>query len=137
MPRAAGPYKILEKINDNAYKLELPPEFRSSPTLNIADLKPYLGQEDELESRTTQMQEGEDDEDINTTPTPSPAPLGPITRARARELNHQVSSFSNSCPLYLDNGDTCTLVLIRNNGEDQQDKGWALAGFGLQDSTNL
>jgi hypothetical protein len=28
MPRAAGPYKILEKINDNAYKLELPPESR-------------------------------------------------------------------------------------------------------------
>ena len=23
MPRAAGPYKIIEKINDNAYKLEL------------------------------------------------------------------------------------------------------------------
>ena len=43
MPRAAGPYKILEKINDNAYKLELPPEFRVSPTFNIADLKPYLG----------------------------------------------------------------------------------------------
>jgi hypothetical protein len=41
MPRAAGPYKILEKINDNAYKLELPPEFWVSPTFNIADLKPY------------------------------------------------------------------------------------------------
>jgi hypothetical protein len=58
MPRAAGPHKILEKINDNAYKLELPPEFRVSPTFNIADLKPYLGEEDELESRTTPLQEG-------------------------------------------------------------------------------
>ena len=53
MPRAAGPYKIIEKINDNAYKLELPPEFGVSPTFNIVDLKPYLGEEDELESRTT------------------------------------------------------------------------------------
>ena len=24
MPRAVGPYKMIEKINDNAYKLELP-----------------------------------------------------------------------------------------------------------------
>jgi hypothetical protein len=29
------------------------------------------------------------DEDINTTPTPSLAPLGPLTRARVRQLNHQ------------------------------------------------
>ena len=64
MPRAASPYKIIEKINDNTYKLELPPEFGVSPTFNITDLKPYLGEEDELESRTTQFQEGEDDEDI-------------------------------------------------------------------------
>ena len=32
----------------------------------LADLKPYLGEEHELESRTTQIQEREDDEDINT-----------------------------------------------------------------------
>ena len=56
MPRAAGPYKIIEKINDNAYKLELPPEFGVSPTFNIIDLKPYLGEEDELELRMTQFQ---------------------------------------------------------------------------------
>ena len=58
MHRADGPFKILEKINDNAYKLELPPEFGVSPTFNISDLKPYLGEEDELESRTTPIQEG-------------------------------------------------------------------------------
>jgi hypothetical protein len=40
--RAAGPFKILAKIKDNAYKLELPPEFRVSPNFNISDLRPYL-----------------------------------------------------------------------------------------------
>ena len=73
MPRAAGPYKIIEKINDNAYKLELPPEFRVSPTFNILDLKPYL-EEDELESRTTSFQEGEDDEDITSSNAPADPP---------------------------------------------------------------
>jgi hypothetical protein len=80
MFRAAGPFKILAKINDNAYKLELPPEFGVSPSFNILDLRPYLG-EDEMPSRTTSMQEGEDDEDINTSATiiPSIEILGPIT----------------------------------------------------------
>jgi hypothetical protein len=67
--RAAGPFKILEKINDNAYKLELPPEFGISPTFNISDLKPYLGKEDELESRATLLQEWEDDEDMDVFPS--------------------------------------------------------------------
>ncbi|WVZ70655.1 hypothetical protein U9M48_019299 [Paspalum notatum var. saurae] len=90
MPRADGPFKTIEKINDNAYKLELPPMFGVSPTFNIADLKPYLGEEDELESRTTPLQEGEDDEDISpmhTSDTPSVVMHGPLTRARARQLN--------------------------------------------------
>ena len=72
IPRADGPFKVVAKINDNAYKLELPADFGVSPTFNIADLKPYLGEEDELESRTTQMQEGEDDEDIPPNDTPMP-----------------------------------------------------------------
>jgi hypothetical protein len=83
MSRATGPFKILAKINDNAYKLELPPEFRVSPSFNISDLRPYLGDEDEMPSRMTSMQEGEDDEDINTSATiiPSVEILGPITRS--------------------------------------------------------
>jgi hypothetical protein len=58
LPRADGPFKVLEKINNNAYRLDLPTDFGVSPTFNIADLKPYMGEEVELESRTTQMQEG-------------------------------------------------------------------------------
>jgi hypothetical protein len=87
MSRAAGPFKILAKINNNAYKLELSPEFGVSPSFNISDLRPYLGEEDEMPSRTTSMQEGEDDEDINTSATiiPSIEILGPITQSRAQQ----------------------------------------------------
>jgi hypothetical protein len=49
MPRAKGSFKIIEKINDNAYKLDLPPEFGVSPTFKILDFRPYLGEEDELD----------------------------------------------------------------------------------------
>ena len=123
LPRADGPFKVLERINDNAYKLELPAAFGVSPTFNIADLKPYLGEEDELESRTTQMQEGEDDEDIPSIDTTTPAAQqGPMTRARARQLNYQVKSFlavhTNSSQnwMLLNHGDDC--LILRNVGQD-------------------
>ena len=118
MPRAAGPFKVDEKINDNAYKLELPPEFGVSPTFNISDLKLYLGEEDELESRMTPIQEGEDDEDI----TPLHTMQGPITRARARQLDLQVRSNLVNCFSELTLGSMHVLV-IRNLGEDQQELG--------------
>jgi hypothetical protein len=40
MSRADGPFQILEKINDNAHKLELPSEFGVNPHLmfQICDL---------------------------------------------------------------------------------------------------
>jgi hypothetical protein len=89
----------------------------------------------------TQMQEQEDNEDITTndasTPTPAstlPTPLDPITRARAHRLTHQVSSLLSLGASYLENGDTCTLVLLRNNGLDQKGRGIAQAGFRLQDT---
>jgi len=53
MPRADDPFRILKRINNNAYKLDLPIDFGASPTFNVLDLKPYMGNEDELESRTT------------------------------------------------------------------------------------
>jgi hypothetical protein len=88
MPRAAGPFKVLTKINDNAYILDLPTEFGVSTSFNVVDLELYAGDDAELPSRTTSIQEGEDDEDI-TDQAPSP-PLGAVTRARARELNYVI-----------------------------------------------
>jgi hypothetical protein len=89
MPRADGLFKVLKKINENTYNLDLPSDFGVSPIFNIIYLKPYLGEEDELESRTTQKQEGGggDDVDINTSDTSTPTHnqiSGLINQARVR-----------------------------------------------------
>jgi hypothetical protein len=83
LSHADGPFKILEKINDNAYKLELPLEFGVSLIFNISDLRPYLGEDDEVSLRMTSIQEGEDDEDITTSDItiPSIELQGPIMRS--------------------------------------------------------
>jgi hypothetical protein len=121
MPRADGLFKVLEKINENAYKLDFLVDFGVRPTFNIANSKPYLGEEDELESRTTQMQEGEDEVDINTSDTSTPRHnqiFGPITRDCARQLKNQVFLFLACYSSYLDNGNMCSILLLRNDGQE-------------------
>jgi hypothetical protein len=140
MHRAHGPFKVLEKINKNAYKLDLPTDFGVGPTFNIADLKPYLGGEDELESRTTQMQQGEDYVDINTSDTSTPTHnqiSGLITRARARQLNNQVSSFLAPYSSYLDNGNVCSILLLRKDRQEENGVAFTPATFGFQNSSSL
>ena len=41
--RSAGPFKILKKINSNAYVVDLLPDFGISYTFNIEDLVSYRG----------------------------------------------------------------------------------------------
>jgi hypothetical protein len=100
---------------------ELPLDFRVSTTFNILDLKPYMVDEDEIESRTTPIQE-EDDEDITSIHTMN----GPITRSRARQLNLQVRSTLVNCVSELTLG-AMDVLMIRNLGEDQQGHGKGLS----------
>jgi len=61
MPRADGPFEVLEKVSDNAYKVDLPGDYGVSCTFNVADLKPYY-EDDHLENlRANSFLEGEDD----------------------------------------------------------------------------
>ncbi|GJR44467.1 putative CCCH-type zinc finger family protein [Tanacetum coccineum] len=52
-PRGDGPFRVLKKINDNAYKIELPGHYNVFATFNVADLSPYKGDSgDEPDSRS-------------------------------------------------------------------------------------
>ncbi|XP_019058301.1 PREDICTED: uncharacterized protein LOC109116762 [Tarenaya hassleriana] len=62
MPRGVGPFKVLKKINNNTYQLELPSEFNVSSTFNVADLSPFIADDSDL--RTNLSQEEENDVDI-------------------------------------------------------------------------
>nr|GEU55622.1 RNA-directed DNA polymerase [Tanacetum cinerariifolium] len=42
-PRGDGPFRVLKKIDDNAYKIEILGHYNISATFNIADLSPYKG----------------------------------------------------------------------------------------------
>ena len=39
--RGDGPFQVLKRINDNAYKLDLPDEYNVSATFNVTDLSPF------------------------------------------------------------------------------------------------
>jgi hypothetical protein len=113
---------------------------KAKSRLNPHDLKPYLGQEDELESRTTQMQQGEDDVDINTSDTSTPTHnqiSALITRARACQQNNQVSSFLASYSSYLDNGNVHSILLLRNDGHEGNEVAFTAATFGFLNSSSL
>ena len=62
MPRAEGPFEVIEKVNENAYKLYLGGKHGVASTFNVGDLAPYL-EDDEL--RAIPFQEGEDDLESN------------------------------------------------------------------------
>ncbi|KAG8095427.1 hypothetical protein GUJ93_ZPchr0012g20619 [Zizania palustris] len=57
MPRGDGPFRVLAKINDNAYKIDLLESYGVSMTFNVANLFPFIS-EDTSESKMTPFQKG-------------------------------------------------------------------------------
>jgi len=62
-PRGDEPFKVIKRINDNAYKIDISnSKYLVHDTFNVVDLSPYLGtssDEEDQESRTTLTQGGE------------------------------------------------------------------------------
>ncbi|XP_068491941.1 uncharacterized protein [Phaseolus vulgaris] len=65
-PRGDEPFQVLEKINDNAYKIDLPSKYNVSNTFNMSDLSPFTADDEALELTSSLSQEGGNDEDIQT-----------------------------------------------------------------------
>ncbi|XP_057485167.1 uncharacterized protein LOC130771560, partial [Actinidia eriantha] len=91
LPRGDGPFQVLERINDNAYKLDLPGEYNVSATFNVTDLSPFVVGED---LRANPFQEGRNNEDIKAIKTHDPiqVPIGPVTRARAKRFKEELNT---------------------------------------------
>ena len=126
MARADGSFKIIKKINDNAYKLELPPEFGLVSPLTFQIWSHTWEGKMSLSQGRLRFKRG-DDKGITLLDTNNIQ--GSITRARARQLNLEVSSFLNTS-LY-DHEDRLlpnNCIMIRNYGEGE----WML-GDGLGD----
>ena len=83
--RGDGPFKVLKRVNDNAYRLELPEEHDVHATFNVADLISFAGGTNDKTKisylRTNPSQEGRDDE--------MPLAKGPITRAMAKRIQEE------------------------------------------------
>ncbi|KAL3575157.1 hypothetical protein D5086_023258 [Populus alba] len=79
------------KVNDNAYKVDLPGDYNVSATFNVKDFSPYLDDDDDSDLRTNHFQPGADDvHHGNYNPSRKAESNmqedsdGPMTRARAK-----------------------------------------------------
>lgn len=93
-PRGDGPFQVIQRINDNAYKLDLPGEYQVSSTFNVADLSPYDVGDD---SWTNPFQGGGNDGGpSNHTSQVLKDPLriqdGPVTRSRSKQIKEALMS---------------------------------------------
>ncbi|KAL4386359.1 hypothetical protein GQ457_09G017630 [Hibiscus cannabinus] len=82
LPRGDGPFQVVEKVNENAYKLDLPGEYNVSATFNVSDLTPF-DDPSYFHSCSTHVAD------------PKVLPQGPITRPKARQFREVLIS---TCP---------------------------------------
>ncbi|PON34317.1 hypothetical protein PanWU01x14_345340 [Parasponia andersonii] len=92
LPRGNGPFQVLERINDNAYKLDLPGEYNVSATFNVTNLSPFVAGDDDL--RANPSQEGGNYEDIKAVKIRGlvQVPVGPVMRARAKRFKEELNN---------------------------------------------
>ena len=87
LPRGDGPFQVLERINDNAYKLDLPGQYNVSATFNVSDLSPF-DTGDDLRANPLQEEGNDMAKDLVL------VPVGPVTRARAKRFKEALNTLA-------------------------------------------
>ena len=99
-PRGDGPFQVLERINDNAYRLDLPGEYQVSASFNVSDISLFEFDEGD-DSWTNPTKEGGDERDqtgpnaqneVKAKERTLHVPDGRITRSRAKSLAQAMTS---------------------------------------------
>ena len=97
-PQGDGPFQVVARVGDNAYKLDLPGDYGVSATFNVSDLSSYEFDTELLDSRTSPSQEGGNDENKAPQATTDGAKdalrgiSGPMTRARTKKVNEAMNN---------------------------------------------
>jgi len=95
--RADGPFKLLEKVKNNAYKIDLSGEYDISCTINVADLKPYYEDDpgENLRANSFQYRENdvpiEDHDDCQSEELPKSKEIQDVLKVMRNELEDKVS----------------------------------------------
>jgi len=61
MPLSKGPFEVLERVNDNAYKVDLLGDYNISAAFNFSYLSPCIDDSYQTDLRTNLLQQGKDD----------------------------------------------------------------------------
>lgn len=60
-PKADGPFKVLQRIGENSYKIELPRNYGVSATFNVSDLSHCIDNYNNKDSKMSPFKLGEND----------------------------------------------------------------------------
>jgi len=100
MPRADGPFEVLEHMNDNAYEVDLLGEYGVSAIINVADLSLYLEDDYLVDLRENSSQQGENVGAPSTPPSlgPQDSQGNPIPHTQVHGLVQQMTGPNSGHP---------------------------------------